>query len=180
MLRGRELSAAELRIFQDHPKVGHDLIVNVPRLEGVAAIIAYQDKRFDGQGLPDDPTRGEDIPLGARILKVALDLDTLIWRGRGPVEALLEMRGRAGWYDPSVMAALVTVLKRRVRWEVKTVAVDDLSPTMVLAEEVHAVSGLLLIGRGQEVTPSLQIRLRTLRHYGALVGPLKVLVPQGV
>ena len=178
MFRGKDLSAAELKIFQEHPKVGHDLIANIPRLEGVAAIIACQDRRYDGTGAPEDLTSKESVPQGARVLKVALDLDTLTSRGRSPGAALMEMRQRAGWYDPAVMAALETVLKTRIRWELKTVGVEALSSKMILAEEVHSISGLLLIARGQEVTPSLQIRLQTLRRHGALVGTLKVLVPQ--
>lgn len=178
MFRGKDLSVAELKIFQEHPKVGHDLIANIPRLEGVAAIIACQDRRYDGTGTPEDSTSGESVPLGARVLKVALDLDTLTSRGRSPGAALMEMRQRAGWYDPAVMAALETVLKTRIRWELKTVGVDKLSAKMILAEEVHSISGLLLVARGQEVTQSLQIRLQTLRRHGALVGTLKVLVPQ--
>jgi response regulator RpfG family c-di-GMP phosphodiesterase len=177
--RGRDLSPAELKIFQDHPKVGHDLIVNIPRLETVASIIAYQNTRYDGSGALEDGLSGEAIPLGARILKVALDLDTLTSRGRSPADALAKMRFRTGWYDPVVLSALVTVLKARIRWELKTVSVDELTAKMILAEEVHSVSGLLLIARGQEVTPSLQIRLRTLRRYGALRETLKVLVPEG-
>ena len=78
-----------------HPRIAADLVGNIPRLREVAEIIAYQEKRFDGGGLPPDGASGGRIPLGARVLKVALDFDTLEAhvplqaqcrkpRGRGP------------------------------------------------------------------------------------------------
>jgi hypothetical protein len=54
------------------------------------------------------------------------------------------------------------------------VDVVDLAPGMLIAEDVHSASGLLLIAKGQEVTTSLRLRLRNLASYGTLVGPIKV------
>ena len=39
----------------------------------MATIIAYQEQRYDGSGFPADGLREDQIHVGARILKVALD-----------------------------------------------------------------------------------------------------------
>ena len=38
---------------------GSELLANIPRLEGVANIVLYQNKNFDGTGFPVDSTKGE-------------------------------------------------------------------------------------------------------------------------
>ena len=85
--RNEQLSGEEAQLFQMHPFIASDLIKNIPRMEGVAEIIAYQEKLYDGSGVPTDHPGGEDIPLGARILKVALDYDSLQISGKKAKEA---------------------------------------------------------------------------------------------
>jgi len=105
------LSPVESLAIQRHPEVGRELLANIPRLEEVAEIVAYQDKLYDGRGFPSDDVRGTDIPLGSRILKAALDLDTLLSTGSRPETALAEINRRQGWYDPAVLAALAKVVE---------------------------------------------------------------------
>lgn len=51
---GTALTQAEQQLIERVPQVGHDLLANIPRFEGVAEIILYQAKNFDGTGFPDD------------------------------------------------------------------------------------------------------------------------------
>jgi len=44
-------------------------------------------------------TTRKDIPAGSRILKVALDYDSLASRGSTPEMAIGELQHRLGWYD---------------------------------------------------------------------------------
>ena len=60
--------------WRECPQIGHNLLSHIPRLESVAAVVLYQNKNFDGTGFPSDKTAGEDIPIGARILRVLQDL----------------------------------------------------------------------------------------------------------
>jgi response regulator RpfG family c-di-GMP phosphodiesterase len=176
MFRGKPLAPAELKAFLDHPRVGRDLIGNIPRLDQIAAIIAYQEKHFDGTGVPEDAIRGAGIPLGARILKVALDFDTVVASGFRSEQAISKLRQRIGHYDPAVLAGLERVVTSD-SFEVRTVTVDALTPVMRFAEDVYSTSGLLLISRGQDVTPSLKLRLANILANGGLEEPLRVLVP---
>jgi response regulator RpfG family c-di-GMP phosphodiesterase len=175
--QGRALQVEELRMMQAHPQVGHDLIARIPRLEPVAQIIAYQEKRFNGSGLPDSGKRGEAIPLGARILKLALDFDKLIESRIGHSEAYREIERRGDWYDPFVVEALKPALAEEISYEARSVKVEELSSGMILAEDIVSVKGLLLIPSGQEVTGSLRLRLQNYVQGRMITGPIKALVP---
>ena len=170
--KGMPLTSAEATLFGGHPLVGHDLIANIPRLGAVAAIIKYQEKHFDGSGTPRDDTAGEAIPAGARMLKVALDLDALVATGVPMAAALVRMRGRLGWYDPRMLAAMAPLDAEEPA--VSAVRPIDLRPGMVFAADVVAASGTLLVTKGQEVTPSLRIRLMNIDRNEGLVGELRV------
>jgi len=71
---GQSLTQQENEVFSSHYQTGKNLLINIPRLEGIAQSIAYQAKQYDGGGMPNDGIKGEQIPISARILKVAIDL----------------------------------------------------------------------------------------------------------
>jgi len=104
--QGKHLSIDENKMFMDHPKIGKSLLVNIPRLEGIAEAIAYQEKQFDGGGIPTNDIKGASIPLIARILKVVLDFDLLEIRGKTKLQAIAQMRSHIQWYDPDVFKEL--------------------------------------------------------------------------
>lgn len=175
--RGRPLSAEEARMYAAHPRVGAELIAHIPRLEAVAEIIAEQELRFDGAGAPDGERRGPALSLGARILHAALDFDALTAAGRAPWEAVREMQADGGHHDAAVLGALAAVVAAERRYERRRVPIEHLTPSMILDEDVLAPSGLLLIGKGQEVTESMTLRLRNFRRLGMAGETLSVLVP---
>jgi response regulator RpfG family c-di-GMP phosphodiesterase len=78
---------------------------------GVAEIVRYQHERFDGKGVPEG-RRGEEIPLGARIVAAASLYDELaVGSADGPAltpaAAIENLRGLVGLkLDPTVFAAL--------------------------------------------------------------------------
>ena len=175
--KGVDLEPAELQMFAGHPQIGSDLIARIPRLETVSEVIAYQEKRFDGTGHPQDSRSGEQIPQGARILKVALDLDTLESKGMARSFAIAELRSRTGWYDPAVLRALEAVIQREEQFLVREVALADLDGQMILAADVKTADGVLLVSKGQEVTSSLRQLLKNFSRRSGIVEPIRVLIP---
>ena len=97
-------------------------MANVPRLKEVAEIIANQDKGFDGSGFPAGDLGGEDLPMGSRILKVALDYDTLITAGHSAPEALQTLYSRGNRYDRQVIDTLRSSLAREAARSLLAVA----------------------------------------------------------
>ena len=174
---GQPLTNEEQQSFQMHPLIASDLLAKIPRMEKVAEIIAYQEKHFDGGGVPNDSRKGEEIPVAARILKVALDFDSLKGAGKTKVEALNQLHQRAGWYDPKVLASMQRMVEKEAKYVVKEVRLKDLQENMILAEGIRSNKGILLVAHGQEITPTV---LAQLRHYVITQGirePIRVIIP---
>ncbi|MFH1749251.1 MAG: HD domain-containing phosphohydrolase [Planctomycetota bacterium] len=172
---GQMLTADESQMLEAHPSVGRDLVANIPRLETVAEIIAYQQKCFDGSGSPSDSAAGKEIPLGARVLKVAIDYDTLKWSGLADLEAIAELRKHSERYDPDVLAALGTIGTEE-SLDIQEVWAKDLRTYMIVADDVTTTDGTLLVSKGQEVTTSMRQRLMNFARNGRIEGPIRVLV----
>jgi response regulator RpfG family c-di-GMP phosphodiesterase len=182
--RGEPLPGDKAYQFAMHPKVAADLVANIPRLREVAEIIAYQEKRYDGGGLPPDGVKGERIPLGARILKVALDFDTLeaLYRHKrqsdnAVTESLERMCAREGWYDPEVLGALESLATMPDGYKPRLVPGEGLAAGMLLDQDVSDLKGELVFGRGLELNT---LSIRRLLDLGALSGKKarwRVLVP---
>lgn len=175
---GKELSATEAEMFLRHAGMARDLVTHIPRMEDVGEIIANQDKQFDGTGQPDNGLAGDAIPLGARLLKLALDYDTLLSSGLSADDALAKiiLRDRT-WYDPALIFALKRVVDSDVNYETITLKVEDLKAGLIIAEDVYGNSGVLIIPKGQEVTNSLLARLRNYAAMAGIRNSVKVLLP---
>jgi response regulator RpfG family c-di-GMP phosphodiesterase len=177
LYQGQALTETELRLFNTHPIVTSDLLAKIPRMQEVAEIIAYQEKHFDGTGGPRNSCKGEAIPFGARLLKVVLDFDMLEAAGLPKNEALNQMQQRSGWYDPSVVKALQTVIRAEARYQMVAVTLRELVENMILAEDVFTLKGQLLISRGHEVSRPLVERLKAFAKTAGIKEPIRVIVP---
>jgi response regulator RpfG family c-di-GMP phosphodiesterase len=157
---GKELTQTEQDLFEGYPRASQELIANIPRLEEVAEIIAYQQQHFDGRGFPGDGKQGDQIPLGSRILKAAIDFDSLVSAGSSKEIALAEMNDRPGRYDPAVVSALSRVLAITDLQVVRRVKIAELTDGLTLADDIRTASGTLLCAKGQETTRAIRFRLR--------------------
>ena len=70
------LTEEEFQKIRIHPQVGFEIIGHVPFPYPVAPLVLYHHERWDGRGYPVG-LRGEDIPLGARVLAIADYFDSL-------------------------------------------------------------------------------------------------------
>jgi len=174
---GQPLTPEETQLLDMHPFITADLLKNIPRLEGIAKIIAYQEKRYDGSGIPVDAVHKEEIPLGARILKTALDFDTLQTAGDSKNRAIAQLKQRPGWYDPKVLTALEAVVWIEGKFQVRVIPLRELQDNMILDDDVCTTSGILLIAKGQEVNQLIRRRLHDFAENVGVKEPLQVLVP---
>jgi response regulator RpfG family c-di-GMP phosphodiesterase len=177
--QGETLSESEQALVRNLPTMIEQLLANIPRLEPVREILRYQDKHFDGQGAPPGPVRGDAIPWGARALKAVLDFDALESRGFSVELALDTLRARAGWYDPAILEALAKLrAEKSHEAEVLRVPFHAVQPGMIFAEDVKTPTGLLLIARGQEVTPSFVEHFKKLALNAKISSYVQVIVPR--
>lgn len=168
-LSGTVLSPQELRLIQEHPRIGSDLVRNIPRLEDVAEIIAYQNKNFDGNGFPKDEKVGESIPLGARILRLLLDYERLMSKGISPLSMLNTLRNQTGAYDSSLLKVLeASLLSLPETRATSYVAITDLEENMVLAEDIISTENQVLMEKGLTITQYVKLRLVNYRNNGLI------------
>jgi response regulator RpfG family c-di-GMP phosphodiesterase len=177
---GDTLSDAEVEMLTRVPEFGSKLLANIPRLEPVAQIVLYQSKHFDGSGFPSDSCAHEDIPIGARILKVLNDLLDLEAKGMTKDEALQEMQRRTGWYDPRVLDAAFVRFDAylpkasAVTEKGQKVTVHELRPGQILSDNVYTSNGVLIVRAGTRISPMLLERLHNFSRLQALREPLEV------
>lgn len=177
--KGEPVSEGETEMVKNHPSVGASLIENIPRLSDVAEIVKYQSKYFDGSGLPDDEISGENLPIGARILRVALDYDSKILKGVNGHRAIDELARDNGKYDPGVIAAVRGWLKEERAESIVWRNIEELKPGMIIVDNVCNAHGVVLVPRGHEVTTSMKMKLKNFSLYNSVIQPIKVYdVPQ--
>lgn len=174
---GEDLTSEETQLYEMHPLIGSNLLARIPRMEEVAKIVAYQEKGFDGSGVPHDPVEGEDIPLGARMLKLVLDYDVALNRLHNPGKAFLSLEAVAERYDPELLYLLEGFLGVEARYQLREVDLDHLRPGMILHEDVMAFDGVLMARKGLEVTGALHSRLEAFVKMARIRPVFPVLVP---
>lgn len=169
---GKKLSPEEQNRFDMHPNVAKNLLSNIPRLEGVAHIVGQQ--RYSSA--KDDGAIPENIKLGVAVLRAAIAFDDLKINGVTDPDAIADLR-RGNRFDPKIVAALETL--KPVSWEKvpRAVSIADLRAGMILDEEIRTAAGVLLVGKGQEVTYPLLVRLRNFHQRSAISGKILVLAP---
>lgn len=174
---GKELTATELDMLAQIPETGSRLIANIPRLEGVARIIRYQGKHWDGTGFPADTVAGEAIPLGSRILKLLTDLGQLDSIGQAHAAMIGILQGRTGHYDPRLLVAVASMedpvqdLSRPPR----QLTLKELRPGMVLHADIQTHDGKVLISAGHVVSDTLIERLQNFARLAGLREPLAII-----
>jgi HD-GYP domain-containing protein (c-di-GMP phosphodiesterase class II) len=111
-----ELSDADWYQIKLHPRLGANIVGNVPSLVPCLSGILYHHERWDGNGYPER-LKGESIPLEARILAIADAFDAMTSaRPYHPIfsreEALEELKRGAGTqFDPKLVEAFINIIK---------------------------------------------------------------------
>lgn len=118
LLKEGKLTEAEFENIKEHPKIGADIIRPIQFLRGLIPLILYHHEKWDGTGYPCG-LKGEEIPLGARIIAIADVYQALTsdrpYRKAFPKEKAISMiKDNAGsQFDPKIVKAfLPTVTKR--------------------------------------------------------------------
>ncbi|MFZ5813379.1 MAG: response regulator [Thermodesulfobacteriota bacterium] len=76
LLKPGPLTDEEYAMIQEHAVIGAEILRPIASLRNVVPLIMYHHERWDGEGYPTC-LRGEDIPLGARIIAVADAYDAM-------------------------------------------------------------------------------------------------------
>jgi len=117
LLKPGKLTKKEFEIIKKHPQIGADIIRPVHFLKDVVPIILHHHERYDGYGY-GSKLKGEEIPLGARIVAVVDVYQALVSnrpyrKAYSKREAIKIVKEESGThFDPKIVKAFLEVLAK--------------------------------------------------------------------
>ncbi|NUT87913.1 response regulator [Pseudomonas corrugata] len=160
----------ELDLYRSYPKQSESLLMTLDPMKDAARIILHHQERWDGSGFPDH-LKGEAIPFGSRLLKLAVDFIELqrgliLERQMNSDEALVYIRKYAGkLYDPDMVEDFIKACAEYLEDvtlsdpTVKVMTTRELASGMVLARNLNADNGMLLLNAGKVLSAPLVDKL---------------------
>ncbi len=164
------LRHTERERYRSYPKQSESLLMTLDPMKDAARLILHHQERWDGSGFPDR-LKGEGIPFGSRLLKLAVDFVELqrgliLERQMNSDEALLYLRQYAGrLYDPDLVEDFILVCAAFLSDvtladpSVKVLSTRDLAAGMILARNLNADNGMLLLNAGKVLSALLVEKL---------------------
>jgi response regulator RpfG family c-di-GMP phosphodiesterase len=164
------LRHTERERYRSYPKQSESLLMTLDPMKDAARLILHHQERWDGSGFPDR-LKGEGIPFGSRLLKLAVDFVELqrgliLERQMNSDEALLYLRQYAGrLYDPDLVEDFIQVCATFLSDvtladpSVKVLSTRDLAAGMILARNLNADNGMLLLNAGKVLSALLVEKL---------------------
>jgi response regulator RpfG family c-di-GMP phosphodiesterase len=154
------LKPAEQEMLDRIPVFVDQCLSNIPRIEPVREILRFSSRPFAGSTHDPSAPAGAELPWGARALRIALDFDALQAEDSPAMYPFAIMRGRTGCYDPVMLEAFAKLHGDSQTVRLVELQIRDLAIGMIFGEDLKSAAGVLLVARGQEVTPGLLERLR--------------------
>jgi hypothetical protein len=149
------------------------LLSKIPRLEPIAWMIAHQN-----QPVPEaEGSEMADMRLGAEILRLTLAFEKLIHKGASRTEAAHTLSRQNKNFSPEFFSALVTLDPNADGGEIRKCRIEELSPGMIIQQDVRTYEGTLLVSKGQAVTSPLLFKLKNFHARRAITGDVTASVP---
>lgn len=154
------LHSTDRERYRAYPTQSESLLMTLEPMKDAARLIRHHQERWDGTGFPDH-LKGEQIPSGSRLLKLAVDFIELqkgliLERQMNSDEALLFIRKYAGkLYDPDMLEDFIHACAAFLSDvtlgdpSVKALTTRELAEGMVLARNLNADNGMLLLNAGK-------------------------------
>ena len=160
--------------FMQHPLQGEGYLMSLSSLRGAGRILRGLYERFDGKGTPEQLS-GDAIPLGSRVLRALSEYERLR-SGYIETRRFTHEEGRTWWrngsgtrFDPQVCAVLLAELKDEAGGgALRTLTVAELKPGMVLAADLMAGVGVLLLPQDHVLDEAMIRRLDSFQRRSVL------------
>lgn len=180
MTSDQPLNDVEKDLVKRSPEVARKLLLNIPRLKDVADSVYYRDRGYNGTGFPDCETKGDDIPLNARILFLLhhlLEANDAAWPDE---DAFSKLDETPEIFDPKLLKmARACFLEPSGNTEMKQVRRDvqasELLPGDQTVNDVTTRSGAMVVPAGLEFTEAVIERIRQFHKMRPLVEPIAIL-----
>lgn len=161
-------------IFNQHPKVGKSLLINIPRLENIADIIFYQFHPYNNEVKGEKS--GDNLPIASRILYTLNKFDNFVSAGFSYQDAYKELRKTEEEFDPNILIALdATIAGIYQNLKLLSVNIEDLEPGVVAAADIKDKNGFVLVTKGAEITQMMKLKLINYVKMGNTNREIKIL-----
>jgi len=114
-----KLSKEEYAEVRKHSSLGADLFSNIDSLKKISKIIKHHHEWYNGKGYPDG-LRGEEIPVGSRIINVAdayqaMTSNRPYRKAFSREKAIDELKRCAGTqFDPEIVRIFIEILNENI------------------------------------------------------------------
>jgi HD-GYP domain-containing protein (c-di-GMP phosphodiesterase class II) len=133
LLKPGPLTAEEFGLVKLHPQIGRRILERAPGFEALLDAVELHHENYDGSGYPYG-LAGENIHFYARLIRVADAFDAMTthrsYRPAHTAEAAMAeiQRGSGREFDPRCALALLRILRREARGDLRRAAGCDLIP----------------------------------------------------
>ena len=137
LLKKERLTDQEFTSLKQHPSVGADIVENLKFLREAAVLVRYHHEQPNGGGYPEG-LRGNDIPLGARIILVcdafdAMTSDRPYRKGLPVAQVVAQIEKHRGEQFDAEIASVVLDLIRRNEFPL----IQESDPTTAIYESLQ-------------------------------------------
>jgi response regulator RpfG family c-di-GMP phosphodiesterase len=153
---GNKLTTEESVLAAGAPAVAQTLLGRIPRLEPVLEILALSQK-------PTGVSADGLTTLGANILRLVLEYDTLVAQGNSA--AVQSIRAKINKHDSQLVDHLAAAVGAESgKNEITEISVGKVKTGMIILDDVRTHMGVLLVPKGFEVT---DVFIERMRNFGS-------------
>ena len=177
------LPAALKPAYRQYSNIGAVIISNISGYRESAEAVLHQLENLDGSGFPDELV-GDEIPLGARILRAIVYQEELRLEGLSTEKIVERMRDAMhSVLDERIANFLIEFLleqRRKVDTNRLKLRVDELKAGMVIGEDVYAASGVKLLPKGVQLQDKTLALLAERNESDPIIGGVYILTDWGL
>lgn len=174
--RRMPLTPEELQLYNNYPKIGADLIKNIPRLENVAIAIEYQSISNYIDFNEEELEKNKPLLLSQLII-IAKLYDKISDAGLSHSDAIDFLYKRRN-FSPFIIKLLEIEFDDQDKARsanIESVFIEDLKEDMILAEDIVDNFGMILYAKGKELSDMIILRLKSMAKNRKIVQPIKVI-----
>jgi len=163
---GRNITKQDMKQFRTHPLIAARLLEGMPRMGKMAAAIRHQNTACS-----------KNPPLGARILKVCVDIDQMELNGSAPDKAIEYMRSKPDIYDQKVVDSLAKHRDENGKTTDNPLNVTELQPGMIMQKDMVTEAGAILLHKGERLSEASHMRVQAFSDLLKIREPIHAHLP---
>lgn len=167
----------QLKQVEHVPLFVGELLSDLHGFNDIITILSSVYENFDGSGIPHK-TKSWEIPLGSRIIRVAIDYQFFMDKFKKPSKAIDSLYHEAKrLYDYKVITyydQYLAKLNSGVSGTEKPISLQHIAEEMMLTRNIVTHSGLMLMSKGTQLTEEKIERIVTIAKTDPIIGKIYI------